>query len=253
MVDESVDESVAQFKFQNPQQWAALKASLFNGDLPIHQQQDALIKAIKQHQVVIVAGATGSGKTTQMPKFALLAGCGRRKKIAHTQPRRIAAVSAAKRLSSELAHIDPELVGYQVRFNSTASTINGLAGDDSIYGSQFNNVLKGGKLNALDSNFSKLKIWRDANQNGITDAGELKTLSDWKITELNVQRGQRYEQNRNQIDPAGTFTINGKSQQMADVWFARDPFHNQFTDTLAINATAKALPNISGMGAVRSF
>src|SRR6478735_5308238 len=76
---------------------------------------------IRDHQVVIVAGETGSGKTTQLPKICLDLGRGREGLIGHTQPRRIAARSVAERIASELGTELGDLVGYQVRFTDRTS------------------------------------------------------------------------------------------------------------------------------------
>ncbi|GAA3738898.1 ATP-dependent RNA helicase HrpA [Leifsonia bigeumensis] len=82
-------------------------------DLPVSQRRDDIAAAIRDHQVVIVAGATGSGKTTQLPKICLELG---RESIGHTQPRRIAARTIAERIAEELGTELGGLVGYQVRF-----------------------------------------------------------------------------------------------------------------------------------------
>ncbi|GHV20777.1 ATP-dependent helicase [Planctomycetales bacterium] len=82
-------------------------------ELPITQARGELARLISDHQVVIVAGATGSGKTTQIPKICLELG---RRAIACTEPRRVAAVSVAERVASELAAPLGEIVGYQIRF-----------------------------------------------------------------------------------------------------------------------------------------
>ncbi len=87
-------------------------------DLPVSQRRQEILEAIKNHQVVVVAGATGSGKTTQLPKMCLELG---RKSIAHTQPRRIAARSVAERIAQELGVELGDLVGYQVRFTDQSS------------------------------------------------------------------------------------------------------------------------------------
>ena len=89
--------------------------------LPIAAYGEALIKAISEHQVVIVAGETGSGKTTQIPKLCLAAGRGLFGMIGCTQPRRIAAKTVAKRVSQELACELGTLVGWQVRFTDAAA------------------------------------------------------------------------------------------------------------------------------------
>ncbi|MEO8707882.1 MAG: ATP-dependent RNA helicase HrpA, partial [Lacisediminihabitans sp.] len=82
-------------------------------DLPVSQRRDEISKLIAENQVVIVAGETGSGKTTQLPKILLELG---RKSIGHTQPRRIAARTIAERIAEELGQDVGDLVGYQVRF-----------------------------------------------------------------------------------------------------------------------------------------
>ncbi|MCS3427018.1 ATP-dependent RNA helicase HrpA [Leucobacter aridicollis] len=90
----------------------------FPEELPVSQMRDEIQQAISDHQVVIVAGETGSGKTTQLPKIALALG---RKRIAHTQPRRIAARTIAERIAEETGTELGGLVGYQVRFTDQAS------------------------------------------------------------------------------------------------------------------------------------
>ena len=87
-------------------------------ELPVSGHHDEILDAIKNHQVVVIAGATGSGKTTQLPKMCLELG---RKSIAHTQPRRIAARSVAERIAEELKVTLGEEVGYQVRFTDKAN------------------------------------------------------------------------------------------------------------------------------------
>jgi len=86
-------------------------------DLPVSARRQEIARAIAGHQVVIVSGETGSGKTTQLPKICLELGRGRQKMIGHTQPRRLAATSVAKRIAEELNTPMGEVVGYQVRFN----------------------------------------------------------------------------------------------------------------------------------------
>ncbi|MFD6860592.1 ATP-dependent RNA helicase HrpA [Rhodococcus sp. NPDC060090] len=90
-------------------------------DLPVSQRKDDIADAIRDHQVVVVAGETGSGKTTQIPKICLELGRGVRGLIGHTQPRRIAARAVAERLSEELDSELGDTVGYTVRFTDQVS------------------------------------------------------------------------------------------------------------------------------------
>ncbi|GAA1940482.1 ATP-dependent RNA helicase HrpA [Microbacterium aoyamense] len=87
-------------------------------ELPVSAARDEIAEAIRDHQVVIVAGATGSGKTTQLPKICLELG---RTNIAHTQPRRIAARTIAERIAEELRVPLGSTVGYKVRFTDKVS------------------------------------------------------------------------------------------------------------------------------------
>jgi len=89
--------------------------------LPVSQRVDEIVKTIIENQIVVVAGETGSGKTTQLPKMCLLAGLGDKGLIACTQPRRIAARSMAERVSEELQTELGKQVGYQVRFDDKHS------------------------------------------------------------------------------------------------------------------------------------
>ena len=90
-------------------------------DLPVTDSRAELAKAISDNQVVIVAGATGSGKTTQLPKICLELGRGIRGTIGHTQPRRLAARTVAQRIADELGTPLGSTVGYTVRFTDQAS------------------------------------------------------------------------------------------------------------------------------------
>jgi ATP-dependent helicase HrpA len=88
----------------------------FPEDLPVSAARDTIARAIETHQVVIVSGETGSGKTTQLPKICLTLGRGERGLIGHTQPRRIAASTIARRIAHELQSAPGEVVGYKIRF-----------------------------------------------------------------------------------------------------------------------------------------
>ncbi|MFC9742125.1 ATP-dependent RNA helicase HrpA [Streptomyces noursei] len=94
----------------------AMPAVSYPPELPVSQKKDEILAAIRDHQVVIVAGETGSGKTTQIPKICLELGRGVRGLIGHTQPRRIAARTVAERVAEELKTPLGEAVGWKVRF-----------------------------------------------------------------------------------------------------------------------------------------
>ena len=93
----------------------------FPESLPINQRRQDIQDAVLNHQVVIIAGETGSGKTTQLPKMLLSLGRGQTQLIGHTQPRRLAARSVAARISAELGVELGGVVGYQVRFTDQQS------------------------------------------------------------------------------------------------------------------------------------
>jgi ATP-dependent helicase HrpA len=95
---------------------AGVPAVTYPPELPVSQRRDELAAAIADHQVVVVAGETGSGKTTQLPKICLELGRGVRGMIGHTQPRRLAARTVAERVAAELGTPLGQAVGYQVRF-----------------------------------------------------------------------------------------------------------------------------------------
>jgi len=92
---------------------------VFPEELPVSSRREEIANALRAHQVVIVCGETGSGKTTQLPKICLELGRGQAGLIGHTQPRRIAASSTAKRIAQELGSPLGEHVGFKVRFTDT--------------------------------------------------------------------------------------------------------------------------------------
>ncbi len=100
----------------------ALPVPRYSVELPVVEHRAEIIRAIDEHQVVIIAGETGSGKTTQLPKICLEMGRGVAGLIGHTQPRRIAARSVAARIASELECELGDAVGYKVRFKDRVSS-----------------------------------------------------------------------------------------------------------------------------------
>ncbi|MFD4550630.1 ATP-dependent RNA helicase HrpA [Streptomyces sp. NPDC058466] len=111
-----IDAEVAKGEVRMAERRSRVPAVTYPEQLPVSQKKDQIAEAIRDHQVVIVAGETGSGKTTQIPKICLELGRGVRGMIGHTQPRRIAARTVAERIAEELDTPLGEAVGWKVRF-----------------------------------------------------------------------------------------------------------------------------------------
>ncbi|UQU68040.1 ATP-dependent RNA helicase HrpA [Couchioplanes caeruleus] len=116
-----ITDELARAEQRRDSRLASVPAMSYPEDLPVSQRRDDLLAAIRDHQVVIVAGETGSGKTTQLPKICLELGRGLRGQIGHTQPRRIAARTVAERIAEELDTPLGATVGYKVRFTDQVS------------------------------------------------------------------------------------------------------------------------------------
>ena len=115
------NEQVSQSVLKRQQRSGNVPACEYPEDLPVVEQREQILEAIKAHQVIILCGETGSGKTTQLPKICLEAGRGVAGLIGHTQPRRIAARSVAARIASELNTSVGEAVGFKIRFSDQVS------------------------------------------------------------------------------------------------------------------------------------
>ncbi|MBY8344433.1 ATP-dependent RNA helicase HrpA [Streptomyces spinosirectus] len=111
-----IDAEVARAEQRMGERRGRVPAVSYPEQLPVSQKKDEIADAIRDHQVVIVAGETGSGKTTQIPKICLELGRGVRGMIGHTQPRRIAARTVAERVAEEMDTPLGEAVGWKVRF-----------------------------------------------------------------------------------------------------------------------------------------
>ena len=121
-VADEIQQQTEQARLRVESRKSAVKNPIvFPESLPVSQRKAEIEKLLSEHQVIVVAGETGSGKTTQLPKMCLELGLGHLGTIGHTQPRRIAARSVAARIAEELQTELGDLVGYKVRFNDQIS------------------------------------------------------------------------------------------------------------------------------------
>ena len=121
-VADEIQQQIEQARLRVEQRKSAVQNPIvFPESLPVSQRKAEIQKLLSEHQVIVVAGETGSGKTTQLPKMCLELGLGNLGIIGHTQPRRIAARSVAARIAEELQTELGDLVGYKVRFNDQIS------------------------------------------------------------------------------------------------------------------------------------
>lgn len=121
-VADEIQQQIEQARLRVEQRKSAVQNPIvFPESLPVSQRKVEIQKLLSEHQVIVVAGETGSGKTTQLPKMCLELGFGNLGMIGHTQPRRIAARSVAARIAEELQTELGDLVGYKVRFNDQIS------------------------------------------------------------------------------------------------------------------------------------
>ncbi|MFK7889300.1 MAG: ATP-dependent RNA helicase HrpA [Granulosicoccus sp.] len=114
-------EKVERSRLKRQKRLEGLPRPEYPSALPVVERREEILAAIRKHQVLILCGETGSGKTTQLPKICLQAGRGVDGLIGHTQPRRIAARTVAARIASELGSSIGELVGFKIRFSDSVS------------------------------------------------------------------------------------------------------------------------------------
>ena len=119
-----------------------------------------------------------------------------------------------------------------------------------------------GLFNAQDAQFANVRVWQDLNQDGVAQAGELKSLAEHNITAINLAATQTVENsNGNLISAVGSFTrgdgtvgtVNGNQSLVANLDLASNPFYREFTDSLPLDEAAQALPDMQGSGAVRDL
>ena len=143
-----------------------------------------------------------------------------------------------------------ELFGDSTALAAGGTAANGFA---ALAGQDTN---ADGVVNALDANFANLQVWQDLNQDGVSQAGELKTLTELGIVSLNLAKTANSQTlaGGNQIADLGSFVrADGTTAVMADVNLAADAFHRSFTDVIPTNALTATLPDMQGSGMVRDL
>ena len=151
--------------------------------------------------------------------------------------------------------------GAELFGDATPLSGGGIATDGFAALAQLDTNLDG-KITSADSAFTNLRVWRDLNQNGLSEAGELSTLTSLNITSINVAASSHTitVANGNLITDQGSYTRGdgtvgsaGETANSADVHLATDPFHTTFTTPLTLTAQALTLPDMNGSGQVRSL
>ncbi|MBK6905587.1 MAG: calcium-binding protein [Rhodocyclaceae bacterium] len=151
--------------------------------------------------------------------------------------------------------------GSELFGDATALYTGGLARDGFAALAQEDTNLDG-KVDALDARFADLRLWRDLNQDGVSQANELSTLAAQGVIALNVASTSHAQMlaNGNRLADLGSFVRSdgsggtlGDTAQMADIDLASNPFYSQFTDTVALTEATQGLPDMAGTGMVRSL
>lgn len=112
-----------------------------------------------------------------------------------------------------------------------------------------------GMIDAQDAQFDELRLWRDLNQDGISDTGELFRLAELGITQINLDKtaGSQTLSDGTRLDGSASFLMNGETRSYTDAWFAENRFYRTFNDSVPLTAEAALLPEMKGAGAVRDL
>lgn len=112
-----------------------------------------------------------------------------------------------------------------------------------------------GLIDALDAQFAALRVWRDLDQDGVSDAGELQSLEGAGISQINLATTAFTQTlaDGTRLDGQASFTLNGQAHTYTDAWFAENPFYREFATAIESSASESALPDMQGSGAVRDL
>jgi hypothetical protein len=148
-----------------------------------------------------------------------------------------------------------ELFGDQTRLANGSLAANGFAALADL--DRDANGLSDGVFNAQDTAYSSLRIWRDLNQDGISQDGELQTLAQAGVSAINLTANAQgtgsFTRTVTSTDAAGNTVTTNTSQIAQNVNFTSNPFASEFTDTITVSTTAQALPQMQGAGMVRGL
>ncbi len=135
-----------------------------------------------------------------------------------------------------------------------------LFGNNTTYADGFSNLKSidsnnDNKITSADSNWSKLRVWVDADEDGITDSGELKTLAQLGITSINLNAAMQSNlyKNENWISHASTFVMNGQARAIEDVWFRNDAIDTRYTGAVTFDPETLSLPTLKGFGKLKDL
>jgi len=141
-------------------------------------------------------------------------------------------------------------------FGDSAKLGNGKLAADGFSALSDQDTNQDGKVDSKDTNWKQLKVWRDLNQDGISQANELFTLEKVGIASLNVAKKSNNQTlgNGNQLADSGTFTrTDGRTGNMGDVNLVEDAFHRQFTNAIVVTDDVRKIPDMQGTGKVRDL
>ena len=112
-----------------------------------------------------------------------------------------------------------------------------------------------GMVTSHDAQYANLQVWRDLDQDGVSDAGELATLAQSGITQIDLTKTASTQTlpDGTRLDGSASFTLDGQTRRYTDAWFAENPFYSEFTTPIAVGDALLALPDMHGSGAVRDL